>query len=112
MRLRSKAVSRLRAILTMATISAAVLAGGMFPGAGAVAASSGSLTIGSQTTPTPTTLAASDPAILPPRRTSTGTTRTVTRALIGIAAATAVMSVAYFWYTIPSRRERLAERRE
>jgi len=70
------------------------------------------MVVGAQTTPTSTTLVATDPAIVPPRRSSTGTTRTVTRALIGIAAATAVMSSAYFWYTIPSRRERIAERRE
>jgi len=46
-----------------------------------------------------------------PRRSASGTTHTVTVGLLAIAGVTAVMASAYFWYTIPSRRSRIAERR-
>jgi len=45
------------------------------------------------------------------RRSASGTTHTVTVGLLAIAGITAVMGSAYFWYTIPSRRQRIAERR-
>ncbi len=45
------------------------------------------------------------------RRSASGTTHAVTVGLLAIAGVTAVMASAYFWYTIPSRRQRIAERR-
>jgi len=79
------------------------------------AAASGSVVIGSQTSEPTSTIAGTDsvaPKAAPTaRRSANGTTRTVTRALIAIAVATAVMASIYFWYTIPSRRKRLAAKR-
>ncbi len=45
------------------------------------------------------------------KRSASGTTHAVTVGLLAIAGVTAVMASAYFWYTIPSRRQRIAERR-
>jgi len=45
------------------------------------------------------------------RRSASGTTHSVTVGLLAIAGITAVMGSAYFWYTIPSRRQRIAESR-
>jgi len=66
---------------------------------------SGAAALGAQTD-APSTTTTSEP-----RRSASGTTHTVTVSLLAIAGVTAVMGSVYFWYTIPSRRRRIAERR-
>jgi len=91
-------VPKLATISLLVFITVATVVG---PSAGAVAAAA---TNTSTTVSVTTTL----PEV---RRSASGTTHTVTVGLLAIAGVTAAMGSAYFWYTIPSRRQRIAERR-
>ena len=65
---------------------------------------SGAAALGAQTDPPSTTTSE-------PRKSASGTTHNVTVSLLAIAGVTTVMGSVYFWYTIPSRRRRIADRR-
>lgn len=100
-------------VVVVVWVAAAV---GSFPllVVGPAAASSGPVVFGAQITEPTTTVAGTVATTTAPpaaRRSADRTTRTVTRALVVIAVVIAVMASVYFWYTIPSRRKRLAEQR-
>lgn len=118
-RLRSIVVSKLRSIFAVIVVGASMCVGGVAAHAagpvGAPLSQIGHLSQAdvSSTTQPPATGAddtAATTAEPTSRRSANGTTRRVTIGLLAIAASTAVMALIFFWYTIPSRRQRIYER--
>lgn len=106
------AVSKLVAI-SMVVLLTAVSVVGLAATSGAAALAAPTFGVGMAAADQPTTVSGGDTTTTAPetRRSASGTTHMVTVALLSIAGATGVMASVYFWYTIPSRRSRIAERR-
>jgi len=107
------AVSKLAAISMVAFLTAMSAMGFVMASSVAAVASPTFGVAAAQTDQPTTTVPGGDTTTTAPetRRSASGTTHTVTIGLLSIAGVTAVMATAYFWYTIPSRRSRIAERR-